>query len=91
MIVLLAMTAIGAILGIRFSVFVLVPAIAVASLGSLAIGVGQGTGIWSSLVAAYFLISGLQIGYIAGSVRFGAGMARARNHQSDIVTVAQRH
>ena len=91
MIAILATTAIGAILGLRFKVFVLVPAIAICSIGNLAMGVGRGNSIWFSLLGTLFVITALQIGYIAGTlVRLGAARARARKHQPGIVAVAQR-
>jgi len=89
---LLTMTAIGIVLGLRFKVFALVPAIVVSLIGSVAIGVGHGSGIWPNLLAILSVITGLQIGYIAGSVlRLAVGKARDRKNQSAIVAVAQRN
>lgn len=82
---LLAMTAIGVILGLRFKVFVLIPAIAVTSVGTLAIDTGHGANIWSSLLVTVFMMIGLQVGYMAGTaVRFGIGRA------ADVVAIAPR-
>ena len=66
MITFLAMTAIGVMLGLRFKVFVLIPGIAVSSITGLAMGIGRGDSIWSSLLVTLLAITALQIGYIAG-------------------------
>ena len=82
----LALTVVGgATLGLRFKVFVLVPAIAITTIAGLAIGIGRGDSICSSLLTALSLVVALQIGYIAGTiVNFGTMGAR-RQHQSSIV------
>jgi hypothetical protein len=82
----LAITAVGATLGLRFKVFVLIPGIAISSITGLAMGIGRGDSIWSSLLATLLAITALQIGYIAGTiVHFGVTGARDRKHQSNIV------
>jgi hypothetical protein len=82
----LAITAVGATLGLRFKVFVLIPGIAISSITGLAMGIGRGDSLWSSLLATLLAITALQVGYIAGTiVHFGVMGARARK-QSSIVT-----
>ena len=56
------MTAIGAILGLRFKVFVLVPAIAISSIGNLAMGIGLATAFGPVCLPHYLAITALQIG-----------------------------
>ena len=88
---MLAITAIGAMLGLRFKVFVLVPAIALSSIASCGIGIAHGNSLWSILLATFFVVTALQIGYFAGTLtRFGVARARARKHPSAAIAIAQR-
>jgi hypothetical protein len=78
----LAIIAVGATLGLRFKVFVLVPAIAISSITGLGMGIGRGDSIWSSLIGVSSVVAALQIGYIAGTiVHFGV---TRRKHQSSM-------
>ena len=86
MITCFVVTAVGAALGLRFKAFVLVPAIAVSSLGALAIGIGSGDSIWSSLLGMLSVVTALQIGYIAGTfLLFGVMRAQAHKPVPNIV------
>ena len=93
MMTMLVMTAvlIGAMLGLRFKVFILVPAISISSVAIFGIGIAHGSGIWSVLLAAFLAITALQIGYLAGAtVHFGITRARVRKDASGIIAVPQR-
>jgi hypothetical protein len=91
MMTMLAIAAFGAVLGLRFKVFVLVPAIALSSAASWGVGIAHGNSFWSILLATLFLMTALQVGYFAGTViRFGVAKARARRHPSGIIAVAER-
>ena len=80
MITSLAMTAIGVFLGLYFTVFVLFPATAITAIGILAVVLGDGSNIWSTAFTTLFMITGLQVGYIVGTViRFGVGRAATAN------------
>ena len=68
MMTMLAITAFGAVLGFRFKVFVLVPAIALSSVASWGVGIAHGNSFWSILLATFFVMTALQIGYFAGIV-----------------------
>jgi len=87
----LAITAIGAMLGLRFKVFVLVPAIALSFVASFGIGIANGNSLWSILVVTFLVMIALQIGYFAGTfIRFGVAKARARKHPPGIIAIASR-
>jgi hypothetical protein len=58
---------IGATLGLRFKVFVLLPATFLSLLVILSAGIAHGDSYWSVLLSATFVIAALQIGYLAGS------------------------
>jgi hypothetical protein len=91
MLTMLAITVIGAVLGLRFKAFVLVPAIAISSVVSSSVSIVHGNSLWSTSLATFFIVTVLQVGYFAGTViRFGIARARARKHPSGIVAVAQR-
>jgi hypothetical protein len=70
-------TLLGAVLGMRFKVFVLVPAIAFALIVILAYGMASGTGLSGILIAIAVASSCLQIGYMVSILaRYGATLAR---------------
>ena len=57
----------GMVLGQRFKVLILMPAIALATLVAVATGIGRTEPFWSVLLAAALSVTGLQIGYLAGT------------------------
>lgn len=57
----------GAALGKRFKVLVLVPALALALLTTIAVGFAGGNGALAILVAAALASCSLQIGYLLGA------------------------
>ncbi len=57
---------IGALLGLRFKVFVLAPAITIGSAGALAIGIALNDGLSSIVLAMAVTIAALQVGYFSG-------------------------
>ena len=60
-------TLIGATLGLRFKVFVLLPATFLSVLAIVSAGIAHSDGYRSILLTAIFAIAALQIGYLAGS------------------------
>ena len=83
---MLAISAIGATLGLRFNVLVLVPATAVGFVISVCIGVRDGNDYMSIAFNTSLLIAALQTGYFAGTVaRFGVRRARACKQSAGIV------
>jgi hypothetical protein len=70
---------IGVVLGLRFKVFILVPAIGLA-LAMVAVN-GAGDGTWQLVVAMVLVATFLQLGYVGGSIlRFCACATRAADH-----------
>ena len=59
---------IGAMLGMRFNVLVLLPATVLISAATLSAGIAYYNSPWSTLIIAVLAIAALQIGYLAGSV-----------------------
>ncbi len=70
MMTILAMTAllIGALLGLRFKVFILVPAIFIGSVATFGVAVTHNISFWLTLLALIMEIAALQVGYIVGTV-----------------------
>jgi hypothetical protein len=58
---------IGALLGLRFKVFILVPAVAISSVTILGVGVARSDSIWLTLLAAALTVTALQVGYLSGA------------------------
>jgi hypothetical protein len=65
--------AIGAVLGMRFNVFVLFPAMLVAVPVSVGIASVQGGGVWHTLLAIVLSITALQLGFLVGGIVLHAG------------------
>ena len=87
----LSIAAIGALLGFRFKVFVLVPAIGLSLVVSCGIGSAHGNSLESIFLAAFSVVGALQVGYLAGiAIRFRVAKARAGKHPSGNIAVAQR-
>ena len=76
----LSMLCIGAALGLRFKVFILVPAIGLALFTILAGGIARGDGVFATLIAIILASSSLQIGYLCGIfTRYRIAPARAKH------------
>jgi hypothetical protein len=74
---------IGAVLGMRLKVLILIPAIGLFVIGVAGIGTARGDGIW--LVASTVVLAAicLQLGYVAGSTtRFVMAATRIRRVDS---------
>ena len=81
----------GAVLGLRFTVLILVPASFIGSVATFGIGIAHSNGLWSILLALVLVISALQIGYFSGAViRFVNAGVRFRKYSSGILTPIQR-
>ena len=89
----LATTAIliGAVLGLRFKVLVLVPAIVFGATAVLGLGMAHNNSVWSILVAMGSAITALQAGYLAGAgIHFVIAGMRIRKGLPGTIAVAQR-
>lgn len=67
---------IGAMLGLRFKILVLAPAIFLSAASILGIAIAHNSGAWSALLAMVLAIITLQVGYLGGTV--GAIVIRDR-------------
>jgi hypothetical protein len=59
---------VGAILGSRFRVFVLAPAMLFASVSTVAISFANGVNLLTSVLAVLEVLASLQCGYVGGGV-----------------------
>jgi hypothetical protein len=58
---------VGAALGLRLNVLILVPALTLIVLLAVTVGVSRGDRFWSIAVATILLGTTIQVGYLAGS------------------------
>jgi len=73
---------VGAVLGLRFKVLVLVPMICAALPVIVVSGITRGEGVWRLALAMIVVAISLQLGYVLGSfVQSIMGAARATNHR----------
>jgi hypothetical protein len=70
MMTMFAMTAalVGAMLGLRFKVLILVPAIIIGSAAAFGFGIAHSSSLWSILLAIAVTSTALQMGYLGGTV-----------------------
>ena len=90
---MLVMTALltGALLGLRFKAFILVPAVVIGSATVLIVGIARSDSIWPTLLAAVLVITALQMGYLSGAVvHFSIAKTRARKDSAATIAVVQR-
>jgi hypothetical protein len=71
---------VGAVLGLRFKVFALVPVIFIALAVVALHGVARGDDFWRLAVSMIAIATSLQVGYLGGS--FVLGSARGVNHRT---------
>lgn len=93
MTLMLAITAmlIGAMLGLRFKVLVLVPANVIGSAATLGFGIMHSSSLWSALLVMALAITALQMGYIGGTaIRFAVVRPIKRENSPHGVAMAQR-
>ena len=68
----------GAVLGMRFKVFILIPAIGLIFIAILAGAIARGSGMAGTLIAAVLASSSVQIGYVLGTIaQYSVALARA--------------
>jgi hypothetical protein len=78
MMLLLISLLLGMVLGQRFKVLALLPAMAFVLLGVSSAGLAGSQGLWLTVIMAVGAIASLQIGYLAGiSIRYFLAAARA--------------
>ncbi len=75
---------IGAVLGMRFKVLILIPAIGLAWIVILAAGIARSDSISAILIATVLASTCLQIGYLCGTVtRYSVALARIGRTRKD--------
>jgi hypothetical protein len=78
---------VGAVLGLRYKVLALVPAVGVAMMVVLITGIARGDSGWLILGAAATAATVLQIGYLAGTLtRFAIAGAPLRPASTPVMT-----
>jgi hypothetical protein len=84
MLLLLLAILVGAVLGMRFRVLVLIPAIGLTVATILAAGMIRGESVASFAITAILAGSGLQIGYLAGAIaRYATAPGRTGRRHGD--------
>ena len=68
----------GAVLGLRFKVLVLVPAMGLGTIAVITTGMARGYGLRAILISAVLAVICVQIGYFGGLLtRYATALARA--------------
>jgi hypothetical protein len=71
------------LLGLRFTVFVLVPVICIALATTAVGGVVRGDDLWQLAISMIMIATAVQVGYILGVIiRFVTGWARSTYHST---------
>jgi hypothetical protein len=76
----------GAVLGTRYNVLILVPAVMFAMLFAVIVGVARADGFWSVTLMTVLLGAAVQVGYLAGAALHivvetaWAGLVRGRSN-----------
>src|SRR5215470_19595925 len=60
-------TLIGAVLGLRFKVMVLVPMFAISLIAIAGVNAALGTGLWMTLIEMVIAVTSTQVGYLGGA------------------------
>jgi hypothetical protein len=80
---IIVISLVGATLGLRFRVLILIPAVILAMLGAAVVGIARGDQFLSVIVAMILFGTAIQIGYLAGIVaRVGLASVRARGRSA---------
>jgi Exopolysaccharide production repressor len=82
LVLIVSMTLVGAVLGTRFKVLILVPAIGLAAIANVAGGIVHGDSASAILTATVIAAVCLQLGYFCGMVaQYASAVARAHSSQ----------
>jgi len=68
----------GAVLGLRYKIFILLPAATFMLVFVIGVGVARGAGIWRIALDMMVTMTALQLGYAGGSA-FAAARERCKN------------
>ncbi len=84
--------AIGAVLGLRFKVLILIPSIFLVTVGIAVVGTAVGWKPWSIVGTVVISVTALQIGYLIGVVaRAATSSFLARAHAQIAVDALSQH
>jgi len=75
----------GAVLGLRYKVFILLPAATFVSVFVIGVGVARGAGIWRIALEMMVAMTALQLGYAGGSA-FTAARQRCKLRRDEHIT-----
>jgi len=78
---------VGAVLGLRYKVFILLPAVTFVLVFVIGVGVARGAGIWRIALDMMVATAALQLGYAGGSA-FAAARKRRKLHSGEHTTQA---
>src|SRR5215467_4248629 len=67
---------VGIVLGLRYKILILVPAVLFAMILAIAVGVGRADSFWSIVLTTIALVIAVQLGYLAGLVIHAAIVIR---------------
>jgi hypothetical protein len=86
---------VGVMLGLRFKVLILVPAIGFSALGIVANGIVIGESLWRLALVAVVAVTAIQLGYVGGTIaqvffRSGSAALRSSAHEHQHVPDAAR-
>jgi hypothetical protein len=73
---------VGVVLGLRYKILILVPALPFAMILAIAVGVGRADTFWSIVLTAVALVIAVQLGYLAG-ILIHAAIAAIRPSRKD--------
>jgi hypothetical protein len=80
----------GVVLGLRFNIIILFPAIIFGSAVTFAIGMASGNNQWTILLAMAVAITMLQMGYLGGAfIRVGITSHMSKGARAKTITVSQ--
>jgi hypothetical protein len=80
----------GMVLGQRFKVLAVVPAIAVSSLVAIGYGIAHSEGLGRTVLLAALAVASIQIGYLAGvAVRYSLAAARTSGLRTASIHASQ--
>jgi hypothetical protein len=76
---------VGGVLGLRYKVFTLLPAVTFVLVFVIGVGVARGAGIWRIALDMMVATTALQLGYAGGSA-FAAARERRKLHSGEHTT-----
>jgi hypothetical protein len=72
----------GLVIGLRFKVFMVIPAVLVAAILTIAIAIAQGSGFWPIVLATALSVISVQIGYLCTTFVYSIKDAKAHANAS---------